>query len=195
MLCCLFIWFLQFNTFCLFRGRQRKRQFHLLLLLRVHPTALGFIEKIRREGQTRRLSSSLPPSLLSNSHHILQLLPPPSHSPDPLPSAVSVWLVPSFLPSCLAYISYTHHGQPCEPHVSACARVLPQLTGRTYKVLWTWISDDFYLPSCHICATVQSRIPLLSVQHLDGISNPLELMSSLRGTKQANSGFPSPQFW
>lgn len=92
--CSFFIWFLQFNTCHLFRRRQRKKQFCSLLLLRAHHTAVGFIGDIRREGQTLRLSSllppSLPPSLLSDSHHLPQLLPPPSHSPDPLPSAVSV---------------------------------------------------------------------------------------------------------
>lgn len=124
-----FIWFLQFNTCRLFRRRQRKKQFCSLLLLRAHYTAVGFTGDIKREGQTLRLSSSLPPSLLSHSYHLPQLLPPPSHSPDPLPSAVSVWLrprpslLPSFFPSCLAAISYTHRGEPCEPHVSACAHV------------------------------------------------------------------------
>lgn len=110
--CRVFFWFVFTVSHLL--PFQRKTKKETIPLTAIAPcTAVGFIGAIRREGQTLRLllTPSLPPSLLSDSHHIPQLLPPPSHSPDPLPSAVAVWLRPR--PSFL----------PCEPHVSVCVHV------------------------------------------------------------------------
>lgn len=180
--CRVFFWFVFTVSHLL--PFQRKTKKETIPLTAIAPcTAVGFIGAIRREGQTLRLL--LAPSLTSLRFTSHTAAPPSTKPFSRSPPFSCSCLTPSssLLPSLWA---------TC---VSVCARVLPQLTGRIYKVLWTRIPDDFYLPICHICATVQNRIPLLSVQHLDGISNPLELMSSRRGTKQAVSGFPSPQFW